>query len=300
MSVDYRQLAMRTNATRPLSVVAEALELYAGGWPPAEIERRLGVPRLTIQGWRDRAGLPPNGSHNAHRQTPAADLAVTRRLYEQGLTMQQVADRLGITLTAVHNRLRVAGVKVRTGGGIPDEQRPKPPAGHVLLSEAAERTGYSRSRLRVLCDRGQVPGAYRIDWGRRVRPWVIPTDVLDTLRENRRPHRRKERPVAPSRRTVRADHEWLPVDPLNDWLRARGPIEDTATEAHIDPRILRRIINDQDLVGLGLADRIVTGLGCHLEDVWTDLDAALADGARIMESRSNASRAQLQRIREAA
>src|SRR5438132_13477696 len=48
---------------------------------------------------------------------PKTDTAELRRLYEdEGLTLQQVGDRIGLTRQAVHIRLSKAGVKMRPHG----------------------------------------------------------------------------------------------------------------------------------------------------------------------------------------
>jgi hypothetical protein len=66
----------------------------------------------------------------------------------------------------------------------------------------------------------------------------------------------------------------IPAAALTTWLRARP---ETTRALQMRTGLAERRIGgfrrgEFDRVTVGLADRIVTALGAHLEDVWPDLD----------------------------
>lgn len=97
------------------SEAALMVEMYASGrsiraiakevhWGPSAVRDRLLEAGVRL---RRRGGSKPRLPHREFERTVF--------LYRQGLTMQQVGDELGVSLSTVHERLREAGEPPASG-----------------------------------------------------------------------------------------------------------------------------------------------------------------------------------------
>lgn len=91
---------------------AEIERLYDSGFSLSECARISGVAATTIQGYFRRTGKAMRGRGSQHGQQKLSDGAIeeTVRLYhDDGLTLDETAERLGINARAVRYRLFLAG-----------------------------------------------------------------------------------------------------------------------------------------------------------------------------------------------
>lgn len=281
VSDEIRAAAARVGSTLPRKTVERALEMYAGGWPPKLIADELAVGKTTVMGWRRASGLPRNGSVNWHRALPAAEAEETAKLYESGLSIMEVAGRLGVSKVAVYQRLESAGVPTRK------RKPPEPPVapdGFVTVKEAAAATGLSVSGVRQHAARGSVPGVRRVPY-RGETALVIPASELPRLRARVRPRRRRragEVQMQPHRERKRVADRYLPVGPFRRWLLERPESFDELAWAAgmADGGRLRLIVSgDQKTIGMATADAVLVANDARLDDVWPDLDDLLAVAA---------------------
>ncbi len=112
---------------------ARAKALYRAGWSLAEVGRELSYSRSGVRGMLERQGVSirPKGGREGLQRVDSESVAQCVALYEEGLTMEQVAERLGMTYGAVQRRLtKHAGVK----------PRPSTKGMQFLSDEEVERT----------------------------------------------------------------------------------------------------------------------------------------------------------------
>jgi DNA-directed RNA polymerase specialized sigma24 family protein len=93
---------------------AELLAGYAAGVPVRELATRFGVHRATVSELVRRAGL----EHHRH-SLPDQVREEAARLYAEGLTLPQVAGRLGISNDGVRAAVVAYGGTVRRRGRRP-------------------------------------------------------------------------------------------------------------------------------------------------------------------------------------
>lgn len=279
-----REAAERVGSTLPRKLIEQGLAMYAAGWPPAHVARELCIGVTTLHGWRRAAGLPRNGTHNAHRNLNAREAMRTVELYESGLTLDEVGERLGIAPTTVIHRLRSVGVKTRPRGGCPEYAIPKAPDGWVTLSQAAGELGASRDYVRTLAKRGRLAGAQRMAWRSGPGVWIIPRSTLEQMRAAYRPRRRRlhaepEQPPATVHDLPAAGGRApMPTEPLALWLdeqvEAGESLEMLAERSGVPTRRLNGIQRrEYATVELRTADRLLTRNGSTVALVYGDTES---------------------------
>lgn len=102
-----RQAQTRLNASNR----AELLAGYATGVPVRELATRFGVHRATVREVARQAGVDARRPELA--ETIRYDAA---KLYADGTTLAQAADKLGISDQAVRSAVLVCGGTIRPGG----------------------------------------------------------------------------------------------------------------------------------------------------------------------------------------
>lgn len=110
MVEESRQSQTRLNASNR----AELLDSYDAGVPVQELADRFGVHRATVSELVRRAGLPigqPGLPDNIRRDAA--------RLYEEGLTLPQVAARLDISNDGARAGIIACGGTIRPRGRQP-------------------------------------------------------------------------------------------------------------------------------------------------------------------------------------
>jgi DNA-directed RNA polymerase specialized sigma24 family protein len=111
------------------ALLAETVRLYRSGLSTTEVAARMEVVPSTVRYRLIRAGEPlrePGGRSSVN----AAQVAEMVRLYdEQSLSLQDVADAVGVEATTVRRQLKRAGVPLRGPG--------RPRLGDAVLDQAA-------------------------------------------------------------------------------------------------------------------------------------------------------------------
>ncbi len=94
----------------PSDEVAAIIAGYQAGVPVHQLATEHSCHRTTISGLLKRHGI-------AARRQPVSEkqLAQMVRLYESGLSLARVGERLGLADTTVHRHLRGHGVRIREG-----------------------------------------------------------------------------------------------------------------------------------------------------------------------------------------
>lgn len=90
----------------------EIEKLYDAGFTLSECERLSGIRRTTIQGYFRRTGkkMRSRGTPPGAQRMSDEVIETTVRLYhDEGLSLDEVGKRLGITQRSVRHRLFVAG-----------------------------------------------------------------------------------------------------------------------------------------------------------------------------------------------
>lgn len=106
-----RENSCQSQTRLSISNRAELLAAYAAGAPVWELATRFKVHRGTVREIARQAGLAARQPelHDAIRQNAA-------RLYTDGLTLAQVAARLGVSNEAVRSAVIACGGTIRPGG----------------------------------------------------------------------------------------------------------------------------------------------------------------------------------------
>lgn len=281
-----RAAAASVRTTLDRQLVLDALALYDAGYPPLQIAKRLTVGRTTVIGWRRQSGLPQNGTRDGMPRLSAGEIERTVALYEEGLSVEEVAERVGRSYSATHDRLVGAGVTLRPHGIPAGTRRATVPEGFVSTVQAAETMGITREHACRLAASGEIPGARKvastITNGPRM-VWAIPRQYA----EDRRVVRLQlvQKPAGPcpgtpsSVRLVKGRQDRrLPAGPLVEWVQRQPHDETTLAELSGVPQ--RRLYaireGEQKTVTLWTADRLLTASRARLEDVWPDIDELLA------------------------
>lgn len=208
----------------------QVVELYERGRSMRQIAEQLPLSSTAVRGVLVRHGVPirpPYITYTVVQRVPDEWLRNVVELYESGLTVEQVAERIGRTYNTAHHHLQRAGV-LRTHA-LPEHVREE-----IIRLRKAEGLIYREIAAR--CD-------------------VSVSTVCRVLTGKSRP--REEGP---------AGGERVPGEPLRRWLRdVIGPlgITEVARRARIDESRLRKIAegSEYDRVSIGFVDRLVTRLG---------------------------------------
>lgn len=101
----------RSQTRLSASIRSELLTGYAEGAPVQELATRFGIHRATVWAIAQRAGYPSRApEHSDELRAEAA------RLYNDGLTLSQVAKELGIGDEAVRSAVVATGGTIRPKG----------------------------------------------------------------------------------------------------------------------------------------------------------------------------------------
>lgn len=98
---------------------AEIVRLYKRGHSLQRISDEHYFARSSVRRVLVANGIamrPQGGPHPAQRLS-AEETLKTAELYGKGLSMAELAEVLGLSISAVHRRLHVIGVKIRKRGG---------------------------------------------------------------------------------------------------------------------------------------------------------------------------------------
>ena len=95
------------NREQVASLVAE----YESGVAVQELAAKYGVHRGTVSAHARRQGIPPR-----RRSLSEAERETVMRLYEDGLTMSEIADQFSVSTGAVRTALVLEGVTIQSGG----------------------------------------------------------------------------------------------------------------------------------------------------------------------------------------
>jgi DNA-binding NarL/FixJ family response regulator len=98
---------------------AEIVRLYKRGYSLQRIADEKFFARSSVRRVLIANGIamrPQGGPHPAQRLS-AEDTLRTAELYGKGLSMAELAEVLGLSISAVHRRLHVIGVQIRKRGG---------------------------------------------------------------------------------------------------------------------------------------------------------------------------------------
>ena len=104
--------AARLGKKLPADIEEKILEGYRAGRTVYEIAGEHGIHRVTASVVLKRAGV-------TMRRNPPSEEQVKEmiRLYNQGLSLQKIGDRLGFDASTVLNKLRSRGVRTRDSHG---------------------------------------------------------------------------------------------------------------------------------------------------------------------------------------
>lgn len=84
----------------------EIIDLWQNGRPAAFITKAYGLHRMTLNRWLNKWGVPRRTGGSVSSLTPDV-MDVARKMREEGLTWDAVADRMGYT--KAYLQLRMAG-----------------------------------------------------------------------------------------------------------------------------------------------------------------------------------------------
>lgn len=101
------------NAKRRPVPVSKIFEMYEAGKRPAEIAAHFGVSRQAVQERLNAAGIRVPRQVGRYRKTIDVEYA-KRRYVTEKLSLKQIAMELGVSVNTVEQRLRQAGVKIRS------------------------------------------------------------------------------------------------------------------------------------------------------------------------------------------
>ena len=111
---------------------AEMAKLRAGGWPLKALAAHFGIGITTVSLILERLLNPKERSDFAQTSWPAADLALLRRLWAEGLTAQAIAEQLGRSRNSVLGKAHRLDLPGRPSPilskGQPKQQPPVRPA----------------------------------------------------------------------------------------------------------------------------------------------------------------------------
>lgn len=97
---------------------ADLLADYEAGLPVRVIATRFRVHRATVSELVRRAGLPAR-----EPGLPAKDQGRAAALYEDGLTLAQVAEQMAVSIEKVRAAVLAEGGRIRPRGRVPRELR---------------------------------------------------------------------------------------------------------------------------------------------------------------------------------
>lgn len=127
-------------------VEAKAMTLYKSGASDAAIARTLGRAQATVSSWRCRVGLPRHYCRNVR----TFDYEEAGRLYDGGMTLEEVGNKFGVTREAVRIALRTIGKKSRAQSEWRSKARPLDCEaafamieGGTSIADAAKKCGFS-------------------------------------------------------------------------------------------------------------------------------------------------------------
>ena len=142
-------------AADPLRWASKIQSLFERGWSDAAIGKTLGLAQATVGRYRVRAGLyRPRGHGNVLRRGRGVRTQMIVRLRTEGLSLNAIADRLGITRAAVDSALFRASLVTRPQTRDPDGWE-RDYRGGMSLRQVAEKYAVTvPSILRLLRLRG--------------------------------------------------------------------------------------------------------------------------------------------------
>lgn len=285
---ELQEAADRVRTRVGRDVVLRAFTLYDAGWQPMRVAEEVGISASALHGWRYQAGIPANGSQSQDKIKSSKVLQKTAALYESGMTIRQVGEALGLSDMGVTHRLENAGVPRRPTGYAPGSQPRRLPDGYVSAVEAGKMAGLAHCTVHRRCMQGKVVGAQMFDVTGTgpSRIWGIPeasARALKPLVTRRAARPRTHRTTKPKLRK-RSGESYLPIAPFAEWLNAHPlGFDAMAVKAGmVDGGRLRlwAKLEGGNTIGMSTADVVLTANDAHLDDVWPDLDAILAAGAR--------------------
>jgi len=241
--------ARNFGATVPAETQREIVRLYQSGESMDAVAARVYWSAATVHAILANHGVPSrHGGSNGFR-LHEDELFRTVELYQSGKSIREVAEEVGLTYSAVHERLRRAGVQPRSPGRSRQVRRAAQVArdeaaltdrqatllriltdalpDHVTTADAAKMLGvptrYTRNALRQLEAFGLVTTARRGKWTLVWTRTSLPiTDVLDAALDIRN-------------RSALND-AWLPVGPFREWVEGLLARERRASLHVLAPR----------------------------------------------------------------
>jgi DNA invertase Pin-like site-specific DNA recombinase len=90
----------------------ELIAAYRAGNTVYQLGDQFGIDRRTVG-----KILTRNGVQTKHPGLSATDIDQATQLYEDGWSLARIGERLGVTATTVHRRLRERGVTMRSATG---------------------------------------------------------------------------------------------------------------------------------------------------------------------------------------
>lgn len=203
----------------PADTQAHMEELYQTGLSIREVAQATYWSVSTVHKVLTARGVQtrPRGGIE-HQRLADQEIQLTIELYESGLTMQQVADRLGRSRTSIQARLRRYGSKPRSH--MENVQ--------VRLSSEAPGWGCMRAQtLRMLREHGPMTNGqlYRLVGRDHNNTWrdlqaLVRYGAVAVDREGRHPVYRYVGEVRePRKPRGRFSDELLPIGPFREWVR---------------------------------------------------------------------------------
>lgn len=109
-----RQARERRKASRqvPQETIDTLVSRYLDGVPTLTLAKQFKLGKETVSKLLRGAGVEIRRQGLAEEEVPEA-----AELYRGGLTLAEVAEHYGVSVHAVYNKLRAAGVQMRAGHG---------------------------------------------------------------------------------------------------------------------------------------------------------------------------------------
>ena len=270
---------VRTKLPVTRDEIALALARYRAGWPRSAIAGAAYIHVTTLDLWRRQSGIPIRGRGPAPQRVSPDYLKRAITLYQELGSISKVAERMGRCPSTTRVLLRRHAPDVLRR---PDERTQPVPDGWETALSYALRNGRARSTVYRACRDGRLPGAVREHGDGR---WIVPKGTPDVLRASERRARFIAQAQArEATQGVSFDRsEWLPAGPFVDWIQECGQtLKELADGIDAFERNLRRMLSgEQRLVSFAWADDFLLTRGVYVNEVWEDVEAAVAEGDQI-------------------
>jgi hypothetical protein len=277
-----REAARRARANVPIEIVELALLRYEAGWSRGRIAEEAFCHVTTVDVWRRKAGMAPRGSGSpAEPRAPQEYINGVIESYQRTRCLARTAQEFDRNESTVRSLIKRHAPDLLQPVGGPTI--PAPP-GWETVQDYSFRHQRTKTGVYDALRAGRIPGARRFPQprSRLGERWLIPEGTPDMLRPARGLRASPPRDELAARRpkAIEQPKEWLPREPFVAWVTSTGRGADDLADGN-EPvaRAIRRIVSgEQHTVELGWADALLLTHDVRIEDLWGDIDAALADG----------------------